>query len=113
MKKLWPQQVGEEKQATEHKLCRDISRLCHDKASNKARNFFATNPDYVATQLEDKLCPDKVLVRTSNPLGYDIQTPRVLFITCMTHALAEQGRVLVMLFISVFEYAYFCFNSVF
>ena len=28
MKKLWPQEVEEEKQAAEHKLC-------HDKASNK------------------------------------------------------------------------------
>ena len=26
MKKLWPQQVREEKQVVEHKLCRDISR---------------------------------------------------------------------------------------
>ena len=59
MENLWPQQVGEEKQVAEHKLCRDISRLCRDKANNKARNFFMTNPDYVATKLEDKLCRDK------------------------------------------------------
>ena len=60
MKKLWPQQVEEENQAAEQKLCHDISRFCHDKASEKARNFVATNPDYVATKLEDKLCRDKV-----------------------------------------------------
>ena len=59
MKKLWPQQVGEEKQVTKQKLCRDISRFCRDKASNKARNFVTTNLDYVATKLEDKLCRDK------------------------------------------------------
>ena len=59
MKKLWPQQVGEEKQASEHKLCRKISRLCPDKAINKAKNFVATNPYYVATKLEDKICCDK------------------------------------------------------
>ena len=51
MKKLWFQQVGEEKQATEHKLCRD-----------KARKFVTTNLDYVATKLEDKICREKVLL---------------------------------------------------
>ena len=38
MKKLWPQQVGEEKQAAKKKkkkLCRDISRLCCNKAKRK------------------------------------------------------------------------------
>ena len=59
MENLWPQQVGEKKQVVEHKLCRDIYRLCRDKASNKAKNFFTTNPDYVATKLEDKLYRDK------------------------------------------------------
>ena len=62
MKKLWPQQVGEEKQASKHKLCSDISRLCRDKANNKAKKFVTTNPDYIATKLEDKLCCDKVLL---------------------------------------------------
>ena len=62
MKKLWPQQVGEEKQAAKHKLCRGISRLCRDKTSNKARNFVATNLYYVVIKLEDKLCCDKVLL---------------------------------------------------
>ena len=52
MKKLWPQEVEEEKQAVEQKLCRD-------KANNKGRNFVATNLDYVTTKLEDKLCCDK------------------------------------------------------
>ena len=55
MKKLWLQQVGERKQAAEHKLCRD-------KGNNRARNLVATNPDYVATELEDKLYRDKVLL---------------------------------------------------
>ena len=59
MKKLCPQQVEEEKQAAEQKLCCDISKLCHDKASNKARHFVPTNLDYVATKLEDKLYSDK------------------------------------------------------
>ena len=62
MKKLWPQQVGEEKQVVEHKLCRDISRLCYEKSSNKVRSFVAKNPDYVTTKLEDKLCCDKFLL---------------------------------------------------
>ena len=53
LKKLCHQQVGEEKQAAEHKLC-------HDKASNKARNFVGTNLDYVATKIEEKLCQKKV-----------------------------------------------------
>ena len=56
MKKLWLQKVKEEKQATEQKLCRYNSRLCRDKASNKARNFVSKKPDYVATKLEEKLC---------------------------------------------------------
>ena len=64
MKKLWPQQIGEEKQAVEHKLRRDIFRLCHDKANNKDRNFVMTNPDYVATKLEDKLCREKAKDKT-------------------------------------------------
>ena len=51
-----------EKQAVEHKLCGDISRLCHDKASNKARDFVMTNPDYVVTKLKAKLYCDKVLL---------------------------------------------------
>ena len=48
MKKLWLQQVGEEKQATEYKLCYDIYRLCCDKA----RKFVVTNPHYVVTFLD-------------------------------------------------------------
>ena len=47
IKKLWPQQVEEAKQAVEKELCRDISRLCHNKASDKARNFVEKNPNYV------------------------------------------------------------------
>ena len=52
MKKLWPQQLKEEKHATKQKLCCDNSRLCRDKA----KNFVTTNPDYVVINLEDKLC---------------------------------------------------------
>ena len=55
MKKLWLQRVREEKQVAEHKLC------C-DKANSRARNLVATNPDYIATKLEDKLYRDKVLL---------------------------------------------------
>ena len=66
MKKLWHQQVGEEKQAAEQKLFHDISRFCHDKANNKAINFFATNPDYVITKQEDSFffffCRNKVFL---------------------------------------------------
>ena len=61
MKKLWPQQVGEEKQVVEQKLCHDISRLCRDKANRQARNFVATKFYYVATKTKDKLCRDIVL----------------------------------------------------
>ena len=57
--------------------------------------------------------PKFQLERTSNPRGYDIRTPSVHFITCMTRALEEMEWVLVMLFISVFEYTYFFFKSVF
>ena len=62
IKNLWPQLVEEEKQAIEKKVCRDISRLCCDKACNKERNFVTTNPDYVATKSEDKIFRNKVLV---------------------------------------------------
>ena len=57
MKKLWPRQVGEEKQATEHILCRD-------KANNKARNFVTTKftkSQQSQRQAKDKLCCNKVL----------------------------------------------------
>ena len=43
-RKLWPRQVGEEKQVAEHKLCRD-------KASNKA-----------SEKAKDKLCCKKVFL---------------------------------------------------
>ena len=44
MKKLWHQQVGEEKQVVEQKLFHDISRFCRDKASNKAIKLFCDKP---------------------------------------------------------------------
>ena len=66
MKKLWPQQVEEEKHANRQKLCRDISRLCH-KARNKVRNVVATNPNYVVTKIEDKLCCNKVYYVMTKP----------------------------------------------
>ena len=43
MKKLWPQQVGEEKQVAEQKLCRD-------------------KVHFVATKSQCRLCCDKILL---------------------------------------------------
>ena len=56
MKKLWPRQVGEKKQAAVRKVCRDkesMSRqaVCRDRCRDK--QYVATN---VATS---KLCRDK------------------------------------------------------
>ena len=39
MKKLWPQQVGEEKQVAEQKLCHDISKLCCNRARRKPKTL--------------------------------------------------------------------------
>ena len=78
MKKLWPQQVEEKKQADKQKLCRDVSRLCRDKASDKSRNF-------VPTKSEDKLCRNKVLVCRDKVLlcrdidaGFDQKAPKTV-----------------------------------
>ena len=56
------QQVEEKKQVVEQKLCHEISRFCCDKASDKAKNFVATNPDYVATKSGDIICHNKAIV---------------------------------------------------
>ena len=67
MKKLWPRQVGEEKQAANHRLCRD-----------KAKNFVMTNPDYVEPKLEDKLCRNKVFYVATKPKKNFVATKNFL-----------------------------------
>ena len=90
MKKLFPQQVEEEKPIAEQKLCRDIFRLCCDKASDKARNFVVTKflchdkvrrqtllrqSFYVVTKSEDKLCRDKIFMSRQSFLYVTTLTP--------------------------------------
>ena len=58
MKKLWPQQVEEEKQAAEHKLCRDKAS---DKASDKAIDKANNKVLLCRNKVSEKLCRDKVL----------------------------------------------------
>ena len=79
-KKLCYQQVGEEKQAVEHKLCRDISRLCRDKAYNKARNFVVTKFIMLLQsqrQAKDKLFRNRVFLSQQS---FSVAT-KFLFVT--------------------------------
>ena len=54
MKKLWPQQVGEEKQAAEQKLCRDISRLCCNRARRKPETL-SQQIFFMSRQIQKKI----------------------------------------------------------
>ena len=55
MKKLWPRQVGEEKQVAVRKVCRD-QEVCRDKESMSRQGEYVATRNYVATR---RVCRDQ------------------------------------------------------
>ena len=54
MKKLWPEQVRKEIKLLSRNKCRDISRLCRDKASEKVRRQTLSRQSFIMSRHRQK-----------------------------------------------------------